>query len=69
MAALLAGRRGAAAAGVFGGLLCTAVVLGLAAAVLAGGVQRVVVGGWPAPLGIELRADGLATAMLLMTAV
>ena len=69
VAALLAGRRGAAAAGVFGGLLCTAVVLGLAAAVLAGGVQRVVVGGWPAPLGIELRADGLATAMLLMTAV
>ncbi len=69
VAALLAGRRGAAAAGVFGGLLCTAVVLGLAAAVLAGVVQRVVVGGWPAPLGIELRADGLATAMLLMTAV
>jgi formate hydrogenlyase subunit 3/multisubunit Na+/H+ antiporter MnhD subunit len=26
-------------------------------------------GGWPAPLGIALRADGLSTAMLLMTSV
>lgn len=69
VAALLAGRRHAAAVGLLGSLLGTAAVLGLAAAVLAGGTQRVVVGGWPAPLGIELRADGLSTAMLLVTAV
>jgi len=69
VAALLAGRRGAAAAGLLGSVLGTATVLGLAAAVLTDGMQRVIVGGWAAPLGIELRADGLSTAMLLMTAV
>ncbi|MBN9203648.1 complex I subunit 5 family protein [Methylibium petroleiphilum] len=69
VAALLAGRRGAAAAGLLGSVLGTAAVLGLAAAVLTDGMQRVIVGGWAAPLGIELRADGLSTAMLLMTAV
>ena len=45
----------------------------LAAAALAGrvlvlGPQRHAVGGWGAPLGIELYADGLACTMLLMTA-
>lgn len=69
VAALLAGRRGAAAAGLLGSLLGTAAVLGLAAAVLADGAQRMVVGNWAAPLGIVLRADGLAIAMLLMTSV
>jgi multicomponent Na+:H+ antiporter subunit D len=69
VAALLAGRRGAAAAGLLGSLLGTVAVLGLAAAVLDGGVQEVLMGGWAAPLGIALRADGLATAMLLMTAI
>ncbi len=50
-------------------------VLGLLAATLlalqvaAGGVQVQALGGWAAPLGIELRADGLAALMLLMTAV
>ncbi len=67
VAALLAGRRGAATAGLLGSILGTVAVLGLTAAVLAGGAQSVVVGGWGAPLGIVLRADGLATAMLLMT--
>ncbi len=69
VAALLAGRRGAAAAGLLGSLVGTVAVLGLANVVLAGGAQRLIVGGWSAPLGIELRADGLSTAMLLMTAV
>lgn len=68
-AALLAGRRGAAIAGLLASVLGTAAVLGLATAVLGGGVQTVVVGGWPAPVGIVLRADGLATAMLLVTAM
>ncbi len=69
VAALLAGRRGAAAAGLLGSLVGTVAVLGLAQAVMEGGAQHLVVGGWSAPLGIELRADGLSTAMLLMTAV
>jgi formate hydrogenlyase subunit 3/multisubunit Na+/H+ antiporter MnhD subunit len=42
--------------------------VGLAARVLASGPQRHAVGGWGAPLGIELHADGLACTMLLMTA-
>lgn len=69
VAALLAGRRRAAAVGLLTSLLGTAAVLGLTAQVLAGGAQRVVVGGWVVPLGIELRADGLALAMLSMTAM
>lgn len=69
VAALLAGRRGAVAAGLLTSALGVAAALALAEAVLAGGMQRVAVGGWAVPLGIELRADGLAAAMLLMTAV
>ena len=69
VAALLAGRRGAAAAGLLTSALGVAAAFALTAAVIAGGMQRVAVGGWAVPLGIELRADGLATAMLLMTAV
>jgi len=67
--ALLAGRRGAAAAGLLSAVLVSAAVVGLTQAVLAAGVQQVAVGGWALPLGIALRADGLATAMLLLTAV
>ncbi|MHC1768118.1 MAG: complex I subunit 5 family protein [Verrucomicrobiia bacterium] len=36
---------------------------------LAGGVQIHHVGGWRAPLGIDLRADGLAVLMLIITAL
>lgn len=68
VAALLGGRRVAAAVGLLGSLLGSVAVIAMAAAVLAGGAQSVVVGGWDAPLGIVLRADGLATAMMLMTA-
>lgn len=67
--ALLAGRRGAAAAGLLAAALGVAAALALAGAVLGDGAQRLVVGGWAAPLGVELRADGLAAAMLLMTAL
>lgn len=69
VAALLAGRRGAVAAGLLTSALGVAAAFALAGAVLAGGMQRVAVGGWAVPLGIELRADGLAAAMLLITAV
>ncbi len=37
--------------------------------VSAGGVQMHRVGGWSAPLGIDLRADGLAVLMLAITAL
>ena len=41
---------------------------GLALRVLLQGPQQHALGGWGAPLGIELLADGLAALMLLMTA-
>lgn len=54
-------------------LLALVPMLGLTVlAVIAVAVQGVQVhslGGWPAPLGIALRADGFAAAMLLMTAL
>jgi formate hydrogenlyase subunit 3/multisubunit Na+/H+ antiporter MnhD subunit len=54
--------------------LATALVAGLATVqltrlVLAGGAQIHRVGGWSAPLGIDLRADGLSVLMLLVTAL
>lgn len=36
---------------------------------VADGPQRLAVGGWGAPLGVDLYADGLSLAMLLMTGV
>jgi formate hydrogenlyase subunit 3/multisubunit Na+/H+ antiporter MnhD subunit len=53
-----------AAAGVIG-----VVIAILARDVLAAGVRTQAVGGWGAPLGIELRADGLAVWMLVVTAL
>lgn len=44
-------------------------VAALAWQVVTAGVVRHSLGGWGAPLGIELRADGLSVLMLLMTAV
>ena len=68
LAAVVAGRRGA--------LLAVAVTAGIAAALgwlVAGvateGTARLALGGWEPPLGIMLRADGLAAAFLVMTAV
>jgi formate hydrogenlyase subunit 3/multisubunit Na+/H+ antiporter MnhD subunit len=40
--------------------------LQLAGQLLAGGARHYAVGGWGAPLGIDLAADGLAVVMLLM---
>jgi formate hydrogenlyase subunit 3/multisubunit Na+/H+ antiporter MnhD subunit len=50
------------------GTLLVAVVLQIPR-LLAEGPQRLAVGGWGAPLGVDLYADGLSLAMLLMTAV
>jgi len=44
-----------------------ALALLLAAQLLSGGAQIHAVGGWGAPLGIDLLADGLAAVMLLFT--
>ena len=68
IAAFLFGPRlaGRLAPAVFGfGLLAA---IGLALRVLSHGAQRHAMGGWGAPLGIELYADGLTALMLLMTA-
>ena len=48
-------------------LLATACAMGLLGAVLETGVVRHAVGGWSAPLGIELHADGAGTAAALAT--
>jgi multicomponent Na+:H+ antiporter subunit D len=42
---------------------------GLVMQIWENGPQRHHVGGWRAPLGIDLRADGLSAAMLIMTAL
>ena len=44
-------------------------VAGLGWQVATSGVQRYAVGGWGAPLGIDLYADGLSSLMLIMTAL
>lgn len=44
-----------------------ALAVDLARKVAAGGLAAHVVGGWGAPLGIDLAADGLSAAMLLLT--
>jgi multicomponent Na+:H+ antiporter subunit D len=63
------GRRGAWVVGLFGAAGTLATALWLAQRVLQAGVQRYAVSGWAAPLGIELRADGVGAAMLLLNAV
>lgn len=52
------------------GILVQVVVsLGLWAAVAGDGGFHYQLGGWPAPLGIELRVDGLAVTFVLLTAL
>lgn len=46
-------------------LLCLGAALWTAVLVTTHGAQEVAVGAWPPPLGIVLRADGLAVAMLI----
>ena len=47
----------------------TLAALGLAGVVLEQGAQRVSIGGWGAPLGIQLLADGLSAVLVVMTAL
>lgn len=62
-------RRAAEAIGILAAGLTAAAVLPLVATVVEGRVPHIAVGGWRAPLGIELMADGLSALMLLMAAV
>jgi multicomponent Na+:H+ antiporter subunit D len=68
MAGMLS-RRHSRGAGVLGAFATLTASIGVAVRVWSEGVQRVAVGGWDVPLGIALHADGLAGAMLLLTAV
>lgn len=66
---LMLGRRAAPVVGLLAGLAGAAASIGLAVAVSKHGPFRYLVGGWGAPLGIDLHVDGLAAAMLAMTGV
>jgi multicomponent Na+:H+ antiporter subunit D len=65
---LLLPRRFAAWAAVVGSAATLAVAGAAAGAVWTRGAGRYAVGGWGAPLGIELQVDGLAAVMLLTAA-
>ena len=55
--------------GLLAAMLILLATLGLVQSLFSEGPLRVAVGGWGAPLGIDLWADGLSAALLLMTAV
>lgn len=61
--------RRAAALGKATAVAAVLAVAGLGWQLVEGGVRRHAVGGWGAPLGIELYADGLSLAMLAATAL
>ncbi len=61
-------RRAATLIGIGTALATSFAVAGLTRAVIMDGTLHHAVGGWGAPLGIDLRADGLSVLMLLMTA-
>ena len=61
--------RAAPAVGVIASVANLALATMIAASVFADGVALQQLGHWPPPLGIALRLDGLAAAMLLMTAI
>lgn len=62
-------RRGGAIIGLLTAVAIVFSVLRLTNVLIADGVQQHAVGGWEAPLGIMLHADGLSMVMLLMAAV
>jgi formate hydrogenlyase subunit 3/multisubunit Na+/H+ antiporter MnhD subunit len=69
VAAFVAGARHAFALALAGGAATLLAALAVAAEVWRVGPLPHRLGGWGAPLGIELRADGLSALMLLMTGV
>jgi len=64
----LSPRRGAPL-GMITAIGVVACVAGLGRQVVGSGAQRYAVGGWGAPLGIDLYVDGLSLLMLMLTAV
>lgn len=66
--AFLFGPRGARAVGLCAAAATTALCVAVAAHVAGHGPLRAELGGWAPPLGIVVRVDGLAAAMLLMGA-
>lgn len=64
----LVGRRYGATVGLISAVTTALTVTATAWLVWAEGPQRQAVGGWGAPLGINLVADGLSTVMIAMTA-
>lgn len=61
--------RYAVTTGVIGTALTVIAVIAVAVNIIEDGAVRDTLGGWGAPLGIDLVADGLSVVMLLMTAV
>lgn len=55
--------------GMVGAVLTFVSAFAAAFAIIDGGAARATLGGWGAPLGIDLVGDGLAVIMLMMTAV
>jgi multicomponent Na+:H+ antiporter subunit D len=68
MGAFLVRPRAAAVLGLATGVVVLLLASAVGVQVWEHGPQRHLVGGWGAPLGIELAADGLSALMLLMTA-
>ncbi|MDZ4178579.1 MAG: proton-conducting transporter membrane subunit [Coriobacteriia bacterium] len=68
-AAFLAGGRAARALSIVAATIETAVALWIAVAVAVGGPLYYRIGGWGAPLGIDLRVDGLAAVMIALSGV
>jgi multicomponent Na+:H+ antiporter subunit D len=62
-------KRSAAPVGITSAMATLAAVAGLAVELRSHGAQSYQIGGWQAPLGITLYADGLAMIMLFMTAI
>jgi multicomponent Na+:H+ antiporter subunit D len=61
--------RRAAPVGLFAGFLTATAALAVLAQVASGGPRYYQLGGWAAPLGIDMLVDGLSVLMLAMTAV
>lgn len=55
--------------GTVSGVIAFGAVIALMLAVVESDATRLTIGGWGAPLGIDLVADGLSVLMLLMTAI
>jgi multicomponent Na+:H+ antiporter subunit D len=66
--AFFAGRKAQALIGMLSAVGTLMILGSLSLEVVRSGVQAYAVGGWAAPLGIQLRCDGLSLLMLLLTA-